>query len=106
MLARNSDLWAAGGLEQPALVRDLPEEPCVLDREGRLGGERHEHAHHLGREVAGRLAEDGQDTDDLLLPEQRHAQEGAVARLEERRPHGTFVDARHRDVGDVDRLAQ
>ena len=39
MLARNSRLVLAGGLELAALVRDLAEEPGVLDRQGRLGGE-------------------------------------------------------------------
>jgi hypothetical protein len=106
MLARNSDLWRLAASSCPPLSAISRKSRAFSIARADWVGERHEHAHHLGREVAGRLAEDGQDTDDLLLPEQRHAQEGAVARLEERRPHGTFVDARHRDVGDVDRLAQ
>ena len=32
-------LVPAGDLQLPALVRDLPEEPGVLDGQGRLGGE-------------------------------------------------------------------
>ena len=43
-------LVAARGLELPALVLDLPEEPSVLDGEGRLGGEGLEQLDDLRRE--------------------------------------------------------
>src|SRR5713101_8004089 len=53
-------LVAAGGLELPALVRDLPEEPGVLDRQGRLGGEGLQYVYDFWRELTGRLPREGQ----------------------------------------------
>ena len=62
-------LVAAGRLELPALVRDLPEEAGVLDGQGGLGGERLQDVHDFRRELAGRLPVEGQAADDLVLAE-------------------------------------
>ena len=56
-------LVAVGLLELAALVFDLAEEPGVLDRHGRLGGERLEEVDHLRRELAWSLLGDGEPAD-------------------------------------------
>ena len=98
-------LVAAGGLQLPTLVRDLPEEAGILDGQGGLGGERLQDVHDLGRELARRLPVEGQAADDLLLAEQRHREERPVPEPDERVSDAALVGAGLGDVGNLDRLA-
>ena len=66
MLARNSRLVLAGDLELPALVLDLLEQPRVLDRQRRLGGERlQQRRPSSGAKSPGVRAADHERADDL-----------------------------------------
>ena len=67
MLARNSDLCWLADFELPALVLDLPEEPRVLDGQGRLGGEGLQQLDRSRRELAGRLRDHGETADQLVF---------------------------------------
>ena len=60
-------LVAAGGLELPALVRDLAEQAGVLDGERGLRGERLSSRTISGANSPGVLLADRQDADDLVL---------------------------------------
>ena len=97
---------AARGLELPALIRDLAEQPGILDGQSGLGGEGLEEVHDLVRELPHCLPPHRQDTQDPLLGQERHGQHRAVAEAEERTSepgHGVcFLVA---DVGHLDRLA-
>ena len=97
-------LMAAGRLELPALVRDLPEEPRVLDGKSRLGRERREEAHDLRRKLAWRLAANAEGADDALLQEQGHGQDCAIAGLHEGAADRALVAAFDGDVGHLDGL--
>ena len=105
MLARNSDLCRLATSSCAALVRDLPKEPGVLDRQGGLGGEGLENLDGLRREFAGRVPVQRQAADDLSLAEQGHGEQRPVAGAQQRVPDMALVGARHRDVRDLGRLA-
>ena len=79
MLARNSRLVLAGRLELAALVLDLVEQPRVLDRQGRLGGEGLQELDHLGGELAGRLRSRPDRRASAVFAQQRHGEQRAVA---------------------------
>src|SRR2546430_6841691 len=83
-------LVPAGRLELGALVRDLPEEPGVLDGQGGLGGEGLQDFHDLWRKLAGRLAIEGQPPDDLALAEQGHREQRVLAEAAEGAPDATL----------------
>src|SRR5438132_5772089 len=87
-----------------ALVFDLQEQPRVLDGQGRLGGEGAEEPHDLRLELSGSLARDGQDADHLILTQQGHTEERAMARFNEWTPDGALVGALYRDVADLNGL--
>ena len=98
-------LVPARRLKLGALVRDLPEETGVLDGQGRLGGERLQDIHDLGRKLAGRLPIEGQAADDLVLAEQGYGEERPIAESDERVPEAALVGPGLGDVGDLDGLA-
>jgi hypothetical protein len=82
-LARKFGLVVAGRLKQPALVRELVEQARVLDREGRLGGERPQQLDRLDWELAGTVAGDAETADQPALTDHRHSQDGPDTRLNE-----------------------
>src|SRR3989442_2321711 len=77
-------LVLAGDFELAALLGDLTKEPGVLDGQGRLGGEGAEQPHGLRLELAGGLARHRQHADDLVLTQERHAEQRAMSGLYER----------------------
>ena len=95
MLARNSDLWrlAASSCRLLSAISRKRRAFWIARADWVANVSRTRTT--SGGNVAGRLADDGQDADDLLLPKQRHRQERAIARLEERRPHRALVGAFH-----------
>src|SRR2546430_17070918 len=94
-------LVPAGRLELGALVRDLPEEPGVLDGQGGLGGEGLQDIHDLWRRLAGRLAIEGQAADDLVLAEQGHRELRVVVEAAEGVPEATIVSIWLGDSSDL-----
>ena len=92
-------------LELLTLLLDLPKEPRVLEREGRLGGEGLEQLDNLRRELPGRPPIDDEPADDVVLAQHRHRQQGPIARAQQRVAQTAPVDALLRDVRDLDRLA-
>jgi hypothetical protein len=97
-------LVAVGGLELAALVLDLPEQPRVLDGQRRLAGEGLEDIDDLRGKFAGRLLGDGEAADEVILTQQRNAQEGPRSRLQQDIAERAAVRPRLGDVGDLDRL--
>src|SRR5206468_11256754 len=93
----------AGDLKLAALVRDLPEEACVLNRQGGLRGERREELDGFPVKLAGCLPVDDQRTDDLLLAQQRHGEHRAVAEAQEDVADLALVGGVLSDVGELDR---
>ena len=98
-------LVAAGGLELAALVRDLAEEPGVLDGQGGLGGEGLEQLDDFRRERARRLLVDREPPDQLVLAQHRDREQRAGPRAEEDVAEGPAIGILRGDVGDLDRLA-
>ena len=98
-------LVAAGGLELPALVRDLAKESRVLDRQGRLRGKRLQQVDQFGRELARLPSPHDETADDPLLPHEGHGEEGAVAGLDCEVGYASAVGSRRQDVGDLHRLS-
>jgi hypothetical protein len=94
-----------GDFQLPALVRDLTEETSVLDGQGGLGGERFQDVHDFRRELAWRLAVEGQAADDLVLAEQGHGEERPVPEPDEGVPDAALVGSGLGNVGDLDGLA-
>ncbi len=73
-------LVAAGRLELPALVRDLAEEPGVLDGQSGLGGEGLEEIDHLRRELSRLACRDTVSAPRIRSSSrQRDAQDGSIA---------------------------
>ena len=97
-------LVAAGRLELLALVRDLSEQAGVLDGQRRLRREGLQDVDDLGRELPGRLPVEGQAADDLILAQQRHGEERAVAEPDERVADAALVRVRLGDVGNLEGL--
>ena len=79
-----------------ALLADLGEQPRVLDRQHRLGGERVQQVDRALRKFARRLAAHHQRADDRIGMHQRHQQARAVAGLE-----NDLVDRRRRCVAQI-----
>ena len=67
MLARNSDLWRLAASIWLALVLDLAEQPGVLDRQHRLGGEGFQKLDDFGAKLAGRFSPHHQAADDAVF---------------------------------------
>src|SRR3990172_12004796 len=80
-------LVSVSGLDLPALILDLAEQPGVLDREGRLRREGLKQVDDLRGKVARLLAPDRQGTHDPLFPEQRNRQNRSIPEPRENRPH-------------------
>src|SRR5712692_5589405 len=93
----------AGDFELAALLLDLPEEPGVLDRQRRLGGERLKQFDRFWRELAGRLAIHCQGADQVILPDQRYRHDRAIPSLDERVADRARIGA-HGDVRHLDRV--
>ena len=74
---------AVGHLELKALVPDLPEEARILDGQSRLAGEGLEQVDHLRRKFPGRLLVDGESPDQMVLAEERDAEERPGSRPQE-----------------------
>ena len=97
----------AGRLELGALVRDLPEEPGVLDGQGGLGGEGLQDVDYLRGKLTRLLPVEGQTADDLILAEQGHGEEGPVPEPDEGVPDESLFTLRIqtalalRDLGSI-----
>ena len=99
-------LVAVGRLELAALVPDLPEQPRVLDGQGRLGCEGLEQLDDLGREISGRVLVDGQPADEVVFAQERNGQERSGPDPQQHVAEWAVVRALLGDVGDLDRLAR
>ena len=98
-------LVLAGDFELAALVLDLPEQPRVLDGQGRLGGEGPEQLDDLRREVAGRFRITARPP---MQPSSRTSGTASSARYPDSIrcvPQRGSRRRRAPDVGDLDRLA-
>ena len=103
MLARNSDLWRLAASSCRLLSAISRNSRAFWIARADWVANVVSSAHDFRREVAGRLADDGQGADDLRPP-------GAAARprapdspaRSERVSHRALVGARDRDVGHVD----
>src|SRR5207247_60634 len=80
-------LVPARDLELPALFLDLPEQPRVLDGQGRLGREGLQRLDDLRREFPGGLPDEDEAPDDLILAEERHRKRRPIARPNDYSPH-------------------
>jgi len=98
-------LVTARRLELPALVLDLAEQAGVLDREGRLGGERAQQIDRLGRELAGTVPGHRDAADEPVVVGHRHGEDAPDAGGDQVVSHPALVGARHRDVGHLHGLA-
>ena len=99
-------LVAVGHLELGALVGDLPEEPGVLDREGRLVREGAEQIDHLGGEFAGCAASHDESADDPVLAQEGHGEEGAESRPHHDVANRPLIHVLRGDIGELDGLAR
>ena len=70
-------LVATGRLELLALVLDLVKEPGVLDRQGRLRGERPKQLDRRRRKLAWAVAGHTEAADQVALADHRYRQDGA-----------------------------
>src|SRR5215470_17495778 len=102
MLARNSDLCWLATASSRLFCSISPEEPRVLDREGRLRGEGGEKIHDRRGKFSRRLGIDCQRSDQLILEQQGHRQNrtipGSYDDLE-----STPISGLLEDVRDLDR---
>src|SRR6266852_1335124 len=87
------------GFELTALVRDLVEEPRILNGQRGLGAEGPEQFDRLGWEVAGAIAGHDETPDQLALANHWHGQDGSDAGRNQVPPQPTVVRARLGDVG-------
>src|SRR5262245_15135222 len=91
-------------LELAALDLDLAEEARVLDGEGGLGGEGLQQLDRFMRKLAGLLAIHRQRADEMVLADERHGDDGAVARFDQRVADGARIGA-DRNVSHLNRFA-
>ncbi len=96
-------LVAAGDFELVRFGLQLAEQPRVLQRDRRLGGEGREQGHDVRREFAGDPATHGQPAEEAVLVQERKGQDGAAPRAQQRSPERSLVGPGHADVGDLDR---
>ena len=96
-------LVAAGDLELAALVLDLVEQPHVLDRDHRLGGERFEELDLLVGERADFQPPHDDDADCLAFAHQRHGEEGPLPGCNRASLRVLLSHMRFGDVGDMHR---
>ena len=89
--------------ELPALLRDLAEQPRILDRERRLRGERLQQLDDLRRERPRRLSVDQQAAEQMVLAQQRDREERTISGADEQLLAGALVAVVER-IGDLGRL--
>ena len=94
----------AGDLELPTLVRELAEEPGVLDGQHRLGGKGLQRSDALRRERASLATHDHQSAEQSIFPDQRDRDDGAHALPDQKRPGLGGDELAMFDVGDLDGL--
>jgi len=95
---------AGGGLKLSALVRDLVEEPGILDGQGRLRREGTQQFDRLGRELTGTVTGHPETARELALADHRHREHGPDAGFDQDVPQPALVGPRHGDVGHLDRF--
>ena len=76
-------LVPARRFELPAFLRDLAEQPRILDRERGLRGERLQQFDDLRRERPRRLPVDQQPAEQVVLAQQRHREERTISGADE-----------------------
>src|SRR6185436_11140759 len=95
-----------GRLDLTALVLDLTEQPCVLNRQGGLSRKRLKQVHDFGFKISRLLPPNGETAHDLLFAEKRDRQERSIPESRKHRPHpGAAVFSLIQDVRHLDRLA-
>ena len=94
----------AGDFELAALVLDLPEQPRVLDGQGRLGGEGPEEIDDLRRKLPGGLPDHDEAAEQAILADQRNREQGAVSGAARAHSRTRLSAARCQDVRHLDRL--
>ena len=69
--------------ELPPFLRDLAEQPRILDRERRLRGEGLQQFDDLRRELSRRLPVNQQPAEQVVLAQQRDREERTISRADE-----------------------
>src|SRR5262245_24642159 len=91
----------AGSLELATLVRKLPEQPGILDCQGRLRGEGPQEIHGLRRELSRCLPENRESAEQPVLPHERDSERCSVPSADEHlaslKRLGAITDVRHLD---------
>src|SRR5262249_55191313 len=93
----------AGHFELAALVLDLAEQACVLDREGRLRRERAKKIDGCRLKRPRSLPEDRESAEQTVFAEERHRKKAPVSSTHEYATHSTLGGCRQ-DVRQLDRL--
>ena len=88
----------AGDFQLLPLVRDLPEEACVLNRQCGLGGEGLQQRDDFRRELAGAVPVHDEAAGEAVLAKQGHGQHGPRSRAEQPFAEPTVVGTRGGDV--------
>src|SRR5205814_9597762 len=96
-------LVTSRNLQLAALELARAEQPRVLDGEGGLGGKGTQEADDVWCEVSGGFADDGETAEEMILADERHREEGAVARAHKGPAHPALSRCRQ-DVRHLDRF--
>jgi hypothetical protein len=82
---------------------DFPEQPRVLNGQGRLSGESSQEINDLWRELSSGLPDHGETADQVIFAEERHREKGPLSGAHERSAHSAF-SRRFQNVRHLDRL--
>ena len=96
---------AIGRLDLPAFVFDFAKQPGILDRQDGLRGEGFHQIDHLGTKLAGGFSPHDQGADDALFAQQGNGQARAKTIALQDLAHARRVNARLRNIGNLNRLA-